>query len=151
MKQCKKCNKLLNLEEFVKHKECKDGYSNTCKKCKVDLQRNTRIINSNLYSMKYEKTKSGFLMRVYRNMKTRVNGNHKKSHLYLNKELLNKETFYNWSLENNDFHNLFIVWENSEYKRVLTPSIDRIDSDYGYNLANMRWVTFSENCRNVKR
>lgn len=151
MKKCKKCNEILKIEEFVKHKECKNGYSNSCKKCKLELQRNARSINLNVYTKKYEKTKSGFLMRVYRNMKTRINGTHKKSHLYANKELLDKEMFYNWSINNTDFHNLFQIWEQSDYKRTLTPSIDRIDSDYGYNLKNIRWITFTENCKNVKR
>jgi hypothetical protein len=151
MKECKKCNQLLNLEEFVRHKECKDGYSNTCKKCKVVLQRKTRKVNNNLYSRKYEKTKNGFLVRLYNNMKRRINGVHHKSHLYANKELIDKKTFNEWSLNSNQFHNLFEVWKDSEYKRVLTPSVDRIDSEYGYKLDNMRWVTFSENCKNVKR
>tara|TARA_R110000868_G_scaffold158316_5_gene386331 strand:+ start:1792 stop:2247 length:456 start_codon:yes stop_codon:yes gene_type:complete len=151
MKKCKKCNQLLNLEEFARHKECKDGYGNTCKKCKLILQRKKRKVNNNSYTKKYEKTKNGFLVRLYNNMKNRINGTHNKSHLYANKELIDKKTFYEWSLNNNKFHNLFEVWKDSEYKRVLTPSVDRIDSEFGYKLDNMRWVTFSENCKNVKR
>jgi hypothetical protein len=113
-----------------------------------------RIRTGNWSYKKYEKTKDGFLMRAYRNMKSRVSGIQKlKSHLYLGKELLPKEEFYKFSLDSKDFHNLFEVWEKSNYDRKLTPSIDRINSDLGYLLVNIRWITHSENSRlgSIKR
>jgi hypothetical protein len=101
---------------------------------------------------KYEKTKKGFLMRLYRNMKSRVTGvNKSKWHLYLGKELLPKQDFYEWALKNPDFHELFEEWEKSGYERRLTPSVDRIDSRHGYCVFNMEFVPFHENCRNVRR
>lgn len=33
-KKCKKCNQIKSLIEFVKNKNCKDGYEGTCKSCK---------------------------------------------------------------------------------------------------------------------
>ena len=33
-KICKKCNVEKNIDEFVKNKNCKDGYENTCKLCR---------------------------------------------------------------------------------------------------------------------
>lgn len=105
-----------------------------------------RIRTGNWSYKKYEKTKNGFLMRTYRNMKSRILGIQKlKAHLYLGKELLAKEEFYKFSLQSVDFHSLFEVWENSNYNRKLTPSIDRINSDLGYSLDNIRWITHSEN------
>jgi hypothetical protein len=112
------------------------------------LQRERRARNGNKEIHKYEKTKNGFLVRMYRNMKSRVEGvQWKKFHLYYGKELINKETFYKWANESYDFHNLFNIWESSCYNRKLTPTVDRIDSSKGYSLDNMRWITHSENSR----
>ena len=128
---------------FVKNTRCYP----CMRKIENDYNPKKRIIIK-----KYEKTKTGFLVRVYRNMKSRVTGVQKnKHHLYKGKYLLPKEEFYEWSKSSEDFHWLFHIWENSNYERRLTPSIDRIDSNFGYQLNNMRWVPFHENCRNIKR
>jgi len=110
--------------------------------------RDYRLRTNNAATKKYEKTKRGFLVRCYRNMKSRVSGVQKeKFNLYQGKSLLDKETFYEWSLNNNDFNLLFLYWEIYGYKRKLTPSVDRVDSSLGYELCNMEWVTHSENIR----
>lgn len=114
-------------------------------------QRIRRKQTNNLDTRKYEKTKNGFLMRAYHNMKSRINGIQKqKHHLYKNKCIWEKHEFYSWSLSNKDFHLLFRVWEDSNYNRKLTPSVDRIDSSIGYNIENCRWVTHSQNSANIR-
>ena len=111
-------------------------------------QRERRKLNGNAYTKKYEKTKKGFLMRLYRNMKSRVTGVQKlKVHLYKGKFLLNKNEFYEWAINNSKFHELFNEWELSGYERRICPSVDRIDSSLGYELTNMEFVPFHENCR----
>lgn len=111
-------------------------------------QRNHRKLNGNSCTKKYEKTKKGFLMRLYRNMQSRVSGVQKvKSHLYEGKSLLSRDEFYSWTESNKQFYDLFEAWENSNYERRLTPSVDRIDSSLGYELHNMEWIPFHENCR----
>jgi hypothetical protein len=111
-------------------------------------QRIHRKLNENSCTKKYEKTKKGFLMRLYRNMQSRVSGVQKvKSHLYEGKSLLSRDEFYSWTESNKQFHDLFDAWENSNYERRLTPSVDRIDSSLGYELHNMEWIPFHENCR----
>ena len=98
--------------------------------------------------MKYEKTRKGFLMRLYRNMKSRTSGVQKmKYHLYEGKSLLPKEDFYAWAIDHREFNRLFDDYEASGYERRLAPSVDRIDSSRGYSLDNMEWVTMSENSR----
>lgn len=97
---------------------------------------------------KYEKTVNGFLMRKYRNMKSRIEGIQKaKHHLYKGKEILSKEDFYNWAKSSKQFYKLFEAWERSGYERKLSPSVDRIDSSKGYTMDNMEWVTHSENSK----
>lgn len=111
-------------------------------------QREYRKKTGNACTKKYEKTKKGFLMRLYRNMQSRVTGiQKKKHHLYKGKDLLPRDHFYEWALSSSRFHELFSVWEESGYDRKLTPSVDRIDSRRGYSIINMEWVTHSENSR----
>lgn len=111
-------------------------------------QREYRKLKSNFVTKKYEKTKKGFLMRLYRNMESRITGVQKaKYHLYEGKELLSREDFYSWALINKDFHSLFNAYELSSYDRKLCPSVDRIDSKFGYQISNMQFITHSENSR----
>lgn len=111
-------------------------------------QRVMRLENGNAWTLKYERTKGGKLMRIYRNMLSRITGvQKKKAHLYEGKPLLPKSEFYQWAIASPDFHRLFADWERSGYQRKLAPSVDRIFSSMGYTLENMEWVTHSENSR----
>lgn len=119
---------------------------------KNEKQKIRRLLNENLDTKKYEKTFNGFLMRMYRNMQSRVTGvQHKKAHLYLGKELMSREDFYFIAKNDIELKKLFNEWELSKYNRKLTPSIDRIKSELGYSKENIRFVTHSENSRNVNR
>ena len=98
---------------------------------------------------KYEKTKKGFVMRMYRNMKSRVTGVQKhKAHLYLGLELMPKQEFYDLALNDPDFNKLFTEYEDSGYDRKLAPTPDRVDSRRGYTVDNIDFVTHSVNSRN---
>lgn len=113
---------------------------------RIAWQRDYRIKNNNKHTKEYEKTPNGFLMRIYRNMKSRITGVQKqKAHLYLNKELLPKEEFYAWAKNSENFYVLFKEYIDSGCDRKLAPTVDRIDSKYGYTLENMEWITHSEN------
>jgi hypothetical protein len=107
----------------------------------------TKPIRKKEWTQRYEKTKSGFLVRLYRNMRSRIVGIQKtKHHLYEGKCILEKEMFYEWANSSKEFHRLFGIWEISGYKRRLTPSVDRVDSTRGYIDDNMEWVPFYINC-----
>ena len=111
-------------------------------------QRERRRLSDNANTKKYEKTKKGKLMRMYRNMQSRIGGVQKlKAHLYAGKDILSRNEFYEWALASDKFHQLFDAWEKSGYERKLSPSVDRIDSSLGYEIDNMEWVTHSENSR----
>lgn len=115
---------------------------------KLLKQREYRARTSNSATNKYERTKKGKLMRIYRNMKSRIEGvQWQKHHLYQGKELLSKEEFYIWAESQPEFHKLYDEWVKSDYQRRLAPSVDRIDSSRGYSIDNMEWVTHSENSR----
>jgi hypothetical protein len=120
-------------------------YHIKCYKCHRETLNSKRKPDS---AKKYEKTVNGFLVRTYRNMKSRVKGiQKKKAHLYKGLEILSKDEFYDWSRSSNRFKALYERWKLSDYRRTLTPSIDRINPKQGYTLGNMRWLTHSENSR----
>lgn len=156
--KCKNCDKLFKVLKTGKKRSNgsweRKYISNqvivlklVCYSCYREYQSNTWQVRKPS-AVAYEKTKKGFLMRVYRNMKSRIEGVQKKKyHLYRGKSLLNKEDFYNWALQSEEFHKLFKEWETSKYERRLTPSVDRIDPSKGYEVSNMEWVTHSENSR----
>jgi hypothetical protein len=147
-KTCIRCGVEQPISEFRTAPETHDGHVNQCRLCLNELQRARRNKLGNDWFHAYAKTKDGFLMNLYHNMKGRVTGIQKqKVHLYFGKELLPREMFYKWALASPEFHSLFTVWEESGYKRILCPTVDRIDSDKGYVLSNMEWVTHSENSR----
>jgi len=111
-------------------------------------KRRWRKENGNADTKKYEKTKNGFLMRLYRNMESRVKGIQKaKFHLYKGIEILPRQDFYKWAKKSKKFHLLWKEWEVNNYDRKLTPSVDRVNSSKGYSVDNMEWVTHSENSR----
>jgi len=114
----------------------------------LEKQREYRARTGNANTKKYERTKKGKLMRNYRNMESRVKGiQWRKAHLYEGKELLSREEFYDWAMNQDSFHRLFDEWVMSGYDRKLSPSVDRVDSSKGYTIDNMEWVTHSENSR----
>jgi hypothetical protein len=113
---------------------------------RLKYQRERRKKTKNADTKKYEKTKSGYLMRMYRNMRSRIVGiQKKKAHLYVGKEILAKEDFYEWARCSPMF---IVLWERyvrGGYQQKTAPTVDRKDSSLGYILDNMEWVDHSVN------
>ena len=145
---CNFCGETIDQEYFTQNKKIKRGYNLCCRACKNEKQRLFRENSENSHTLKYEKTKKGYLVRTYRNMLSRVTGVlKKKAHLYKGLEILDKEVFYEWSLEDPAFNRIFDEYTDSSYNRKLSPSIDRIDSGLGYTMGNIRWLTHSQNSK----
>lgn len=141
LKLCKTCNIEKDLTLFIKSSESKNGYGGRCKECSNAKQREDRKKSDDQATKRYEKTKGSYLMRSYRNMLSRVSGVQvKKAHLYEGLDILTKEEFYNWSINDETFNSLFDGYQESDYDMRLAPSVDREDSSLGYNLDNMRWL-----------
>lgn len=116
---------------------------------RLEYQRQRRRNDGNADSRRYEKTKPGFLMRLYRNIQSRVRGIQKqKAHLYAHiVDVPARSEFYAWAENQRSFHQLFSEWRASGFDRRLTPTVDRRDSGKGYEFENLEWVTHSENSR----
>lgn len=147
-KQCTVCGQIKPLSEYPACREAPTGRLTYCRECKNAKQRLRRALMQNDDTRRYEKTKHGFLMRLYRNMESRITGvQHQKHHLYAGKDLLPRDDFYAWAAASPEFHRLFAAWESAGYMRKFTPSVDRLKSGRGYEMSNMEWVTHSENSR----
>ena len=93
---------------------------------------------------KYFKTKKGKVVSTYINMNRRVRG-YVKKHIYEGLEIMSKDDFYKFSLNDDQYNKLHDAWVLSGFDRKLSPSIDRIDGSKGYTIDNVRWITHSEN------
>jgi hypothetical protein len=115
--------------------------------CNAHAKKRARKLDPDM-DKRYEKTPKGFLMRLYRNMQSRITGVQKKKyHLYKGKTLLSREDFYSWAGNHSVFIELYNLYVASGYDIKLAPSVDRINPDKGYELSNMEWITHSENSR----
>jgi hypothetical protein len=151
VKVCSTCSKSKELEDFHKKSSNTDGLDYDCKLCANKKSRDRRSKDNNKNTKVYERTKKGKLVRTYRNMLSRVKGILKnKAHLYEGLDILDKDLFYKWSLNDSEYNKIFDNWVNSNYDLKVSPSIDRILTDKGYTLDNIRWITFSENCSIAK-
>jgi hypothetical protein len=116
------------------------------KETRLKYQQQRRRLNNNQDTKKYEKTLDGYLMRMYRNMKSRVTGvQSKKAHLYFGKELMDKESFYEFAKCSPMFRTLFYQYKREGYNQKLAPTPDRVDPTKGYTVDNIQWVTNSVN------
>lgn len=147
-KLCNNCGQIKDISQYKKHTSTKDRLSNFCRECTNLKQIEYRKNVNDKCTKEYEKTYKGYLVRMYRNMKSRVMGVQKeKCHLYKGKEILPKDIFYEWALNNPNYKVLFDNYKDNGYNQKLAPSVDRINSSLGYTLGNIEFVTHSENSR----
>ena len=80
-------------------------------------------------------------------MNQRVQGRGtKRPDLYLGLPILPKDVFISWAKNHPDFLTLYKRWFSSGFDRKLTPSVNRMNSNKGYTLDNIQWLTNSQNC-----
>lgn len=79
-------------------------------------------------------------------MQSRVSGvQKKKAHLYKGLPILPRNDFYAWAWDNRSFWRLYKRWAATDFDHKLTPSINRIDTNKGYTIENIEWLTHSVN------
>lgn len=97
------------------------------------------------YYKKYRRTIKGLLSKRYNALVHRVSGADKHTKISTKGvPLLPREEFYEWSLGQQHFHNLYEAWVDSNYDKVLTPTLIRHDTEKGYVIGNIEWVRLEE-------
>lgn len=61
------------------------------------------------------------------------------------KPILPRDVFFTWAKNHSDFLSLYKRWVTNDFDQKLTPSINRMNSNKGYVLGNMEWMTNSQN------
>jgi hypothetical protein len=79
-------------------------------------------------------------------MKDRVVGYGHNRGNWVGKPILPKEIFVEWGTNHPTYLKLYKRWVMSGFDRKLAPSVNRIDSNKGYTLDNIEWMTNSQNC-----
>lgn len=122
-KKCSKCGEFKSLSEFYKNRTTKDKFDYYCKSC----------VN------KSRKTKSGLITRIYDSQKSssKLRGQNPPDY--------DKKTFIKWILKQPMFEKLFINWKDSNYDKMLRPSIDRKKDNLSYTIDNIQLMTWKEN------
>lgn len=103
------------------------GNMNWCNKC------------NGIRCIEYQRTKRGFVTRLYANQ---IKGS--KGRTY-GLPKYTKEELFIWLEEQKNYNKLRKNWEASNFDKMLTPSVDRINDHIGYNLDNIQLMTWEEN------
>lgn len=81
-------------------------------------------------------------MRRYIKMRTRLKTKYKGR----NFTILSLKKFYEWAVKDTTFIELYLAWKDAGMPLSLTPTVDRINHKHGYEIENMQWLTFQDNC-----
>ena len=127
MKICKDCGSEKELSEFY-------GVQNECKDCtKSRVKKNSERVGN-----AYDFSPKGVFRVIYKTQKR-----HQK--LRGHGELpYTKEQLVAWMV-GNGFYSLFDRWVESDYKKHLKPSVDRVNDLNGYSFDNVRLGTWQDN------
>lgn len=150
MKKCFKCKENKDLTEFYHHPSTKDGRLNKCKECTKSDVRSNYSLRIEQYREYDKKRQRKDIRRIYSHrynqIRARVGGFASRRYKVEGTEMLTREEFDKWCEENQHiFDRLYSVWEENNFSRTFAPSIDRVDSNGGYTLNNMQWLSFSDN------
>ncbi len=127
-KRCTTCKTVKPLTEFYKRKRYKDGLTSGCSECSIKRVK------------EYRRTKKGLITKIYSSQKGSSKKRGHKPPTYTKTEL------YNFSISSDIFNQLYKDWVISGYKKMLSPSFDRLDDSKGYSFSNFnKWMTWQEN------
>lgn len=86
------------------------------------------------------------MQKTYYNMKMRTLGKGLYESGAKGKPILTFEEFWNFYQETKDiYETMYKNWLDSGEDHCLSPSIDRIESDKGYEIGNLQWLTHAVN------
>ncbi len=88
---------------------------------------------------KYQKSKKGLCSKIYQNQRLNCRRRGKANPTYTMQELRE------WMFSQKKFHILFDNWKRLDYQKDYSPSVDRIEDDISYTMANIQLMTWAEN------
>ena len=125
-KTCKRCEIDKPVDMYSAAKSNKDGYSHVCKACVCARNK------------EYWRTPVGRMSQLYAAQVVNSKVRNHPVPTYSRQELTE------WAFKNG-LENLVTVWKDSGFDSLLSPSVDRLDPNKGYDLLNIRLVTWNEN------
>lgn len=159
-KKCFKCGNEKQLKDFYKHPQMPDGRVNKCKDCnKKDVRKNwwdniEKKREYDVYRQRY--SISRIINHRFAGIKRRceVGGNNGRIYFVTGKQYLKKQDFIDWVYEKENFKKfmkLYNNWIQNNFNTKLSPSIDRINSEKGYTVDNIQWLSKSDNCKKYNK
>lgn len=127
MKKCTGCEIYLDLKEFSKRSDSKDGLQNRCKKC---ARKNYN---------KWRRTKKGIINQIFRNQKVSCK---QRGHDFPEYSF---DDFYIYCMNSIEFNRIYDLWVNSGYVKNKVPSADRLDDSKTYSFSNIQFMSWEEN------
>ena len=100
---------------------------------------------------RYQRTFEGFIRSMHSGMRRRVGGNCRVPDLYKGKFVPDRADFLSLARSNKSLQRLHAVWKREGYVRSLTPTPHRKDSNLGYELHNIQFMTFGDNVREAHK
>jgi len=129
VKKCTACGVVKPIDCYHKENKKKDGYKNICKDCIND---NTR---------RYKKSKEGVCRIIYGDQ---IKSSKRRGHALPS---YSSNWLKEWIINNPEFHRLYDIWVIGGYKKMMKPSVDRIDDNISYTEYNIQIMTWKENKR----
>ena len=90
---------------------------------------------------RYRKTKKGVISSIYGAQKANNKRKGRELPTYTKKELSE------WLYSKEEFHIYFDNWVRLDYQSLYKPSVDRIDDNLGYTMANIQLTIWKHNLR----
>ena len=127
IKKCSKCNKIKNSSSFFREKQNKDWLRGVCKECDY------------IRHVEYNRTKKWLIRKILNTQKQGNKAKNRNLPTYTISELIT------WCMSQPCFDKLYNNWVKSWYKKMLIPSIDRLDDYKWYSLDNIQLMTWQKN------
>ena len=129
MKKCSNCGKVKLIEEFHRRKRVEEDRNTYCKMCDQKIRESHR------------RTLKGKALQIFSTQKkSSKNRNHQPPSY-------TKDEFIEWLLSNEYYLRIHSEWVESEYDKLLAPSVDRLDDYKGYSFDNIQIVTWKDNLK----
>jgi len=126
-KICYKCHELKSIDEYCHDSSKDDDRADICKDCKK------------IHYKSKSKTIPGLIKKMYysQHSSSRNRGLPIPDYTY--------NDFFEWIIFNPKFKELYYNWVESDYKKDMIPSCDRLNDYIGYKFGNIQLLTWKEN------